>query len=155
MPFSSLNRSAALVYEPLPAGPGDNVPSSGRRRSVQGGHSARRRVVYAVVITTASLLVILVAVVHRTPNKLLSIVASHAGDSESSATAVDADGLPRIDWSWKSSGWFSKTPSIGSTAWLERYPGFMHGPPGRQVGSVTAFKVVYANSSCTSSDMAR
>ena len=154
MPFSSLKRSAALVYQPLPAGPGNNIQSAGRRRSVQGGHFTKRQVVYAVVITTASLLVVLVAVVHRTPSKLLSIVTSHTGDSKSSATAVDANGLPRIDWSWKSSGWFSKSPSVGSSAWLQRYPGFMHGPPGRQVGAIMAFEADRTNGSCTSSDVA-
>ena len=64
------------------------------------------------------------AILHDSSSAVITMDSAHGGDT-----------LPQIDWGWGDSGWFTKSPKMGSAAWLKRYPDFQHGPPPRQVGT--------------------
>ena len=107
----------------------------------------RRQLRRSLAITAffmSLVLLILVLAFSRNPHwrEPVSHFDTTGGSSVDELSRDTGDSLPQIDWSWKtdkssSSSWWpssiSPSPKIGSKAWLDRYPDFVHGPAPRQV----------------------
>lgn len=132
-------------YEQLPGGQ-NTAPLPGSGVSRMERRQLRRGIIVSGFFFALTLLILILAF-RRNPQWLDPVgpFDPTVTDARSRAASKkdDGDTLPRIDWSWEtdkkhsaSSWWPSSARAglkIGSKAWLDRYPGFVHGPAPRQV----------------------
>jgi hypothetical protein len=125
-------------YEQLPGGQ-NTAPLPGSGVSRMERRQLRRGIIVSGFFFALTLLILILAF-RRNPHWLDPVGPF---DPSAASKKDDGDTLPRIDWSWEtdkkhsaSSWWPSSARAglkIGSKAWLDRYPGFVHGPAPRQV----------------------
>lgn len=124
-------------YEQVPGGQNAG-PLAGSGSSRMERRQLRRGVIISAFFTSLTLLLLGLAF-SRNPHWWEPVGYFDTSQSEKTAIRDAGDTLPAIDWSWKgdsskSSWWTSSAgPKLGSKAWLDRYPGFVHGPAPRQV----------------------